>query len=515
MRRGADIPDARAVAVAVAAPAVRADELIWPALVAIAGIAAVLPLWASELLPFQDAPQHLAAIRVLADYRAPAFGFEKWFEIDLFRLQYLGFYLPAAALAKLFGPDAACRIALSLIGLSIPASVWMLLGAFGRDRRMAVFAPAVFHTLPLYMGFFNFVESVPAAIAIVAVTERHLREPTRRRAAAIAAGAVVLLWLHPSALAFALASAGGLAVTSRQRARNLAARLAPWLPAVTLLGIWAVQAILARDGAGAAAHTVPRWLPMRVRALDLVRFANVIGGRADEVFVFALAALCAAAGFARRDRGPGALRLGLLALCTLLAYFAAPFDMGYMSWISHRALPFVFILAIAAAAPAEGRAAGVLCAAAVLLQIAYGAKLASTYRAFDREADVAGLHQVLSAAEPGARLVAQIRDARSEVVQFSPYLQFGAYYELLRGGRSRFNFAETPWTPVRFRRGTAPPAMPQSWEWHPEWVDLAAEATREDYLLVRGPAAEPISGFTLRARAGPWSLYRSATAPGG
>src|SRR5581483_4268569 len=79
----------------------------------------------------------------------------------------------------------------------------MLLGALGRDRRLAVFAPAVFHTLPLYLGFFNYLESIPAAIAVVALSERQLHDPTSRRAVAIGAGAAFLLWLHPSALAFA------------------------------------------------------------------------------------------------------------------------------------------------------------------------------------------------------------------------------------------------------------------------------------------------------------------------
>ena len=57
------------------------------------------------------------------DYHTPSFGFDRWFQIDLARLQYLGFYLPAAALAKVFGPDAACRMVLSLMALALPGVV--------------------------------------------------------------------------------------------------------------------------------------------------------------------------------------------------------------------------------------------------------------------------------------------------------------------------------------------------------------------------------------------------------
>src|SRR2546421_5463270 len=76
----------------------------------------------------------------------------------------------------------------------------MLLGAFGRDRRLAVFAPAVFHTVPLYLGFFNFIESIPLALALLALTERELRGPAVRRAAVMGLGGAALLLLHPSAL---------------------------------------------------------------------------------------------------------------------------------------------------------------------------------------------------------------------------------------------------------------------------------------------------------------------------
>ena len=177
-----EVRPAEAIALPVPRPEAVPQDLVWPLLVALATAAAIAPFWASELLPYQDAPQHIAAVRVLADYHSPGFAFDRWFELDLGRLQYLGFYLPAAAIARATGPDAAVRIMLSLIAVATSAAFWMLLGAFGRDRRLAVFAPAVFHTTPLYLGFFNFIESIPLALALLALTERELRGPAVRRA---------------------------------------------------------------------------------------------------------------------------------------------------------------------------------------------------------------------------------------------------------------------------------------------------------------------------------------------
>jgi hypothetical protein len=499
------------LALAVDATATRPLDLAAPALVAAAAVAAVVPLWSSLLLPFQDAPQHIAAIRVLADYHTPGTGFASWFQIDLLNLQYLGFYLPAAALAKVFGADVACRIMLSLVALAFPASAWMLLGAFGRDRRLAVFAAPVFHTLPLYMGFFNYVESIPAAIAVLALTERQLRAPTRGRGSSIAVSAALLLWLHPSALAFVLGAAAVLALTSGLPLRRVRRALVALLPGLALFLAWGVHAALARDGVGHAAHTAPRWFPLKVSILDALRFGNVLGGHADELFFLALAALFAVLVLLPgRERAARPWRLPLVAGLALLGYFVAPFDMGYMSWIQHRALPFFALVAIASPVVSRRRAASAVYALAVLLQVAYAAKLSAKYRAFDEEAQVADLRQVLSAADPGKRLLGQIFDQDSHVVRYRPYMHFAAYYEVQRGGRASFNFAETPWTPVRFRPGTEPQVeVGRGWEWFPERLVPSRDAADEDYLLVGSvsPRPDPGPGFVLRARAGRWSLY--------
>lgn len=480
----------------------------WAALALVAAAAAAAPLWSSRYLPFQDAPQHVAAIRVIADYRIPGLGFEKWFTIDLQRLQYLGFYLPAAAFAKLFGAQAGCRLLLTLIAFAYPAAAWMLLAAFHRDRRLAVLSPAAFHSTPLYLGFFNFVASVPATVAVVALAERELRAPRTGRALVLAAGAAALLWLHPSALALAIGAAVLLAVTSGESPGRMARGLAPFVPSMGLLGAWVVQAIASRDGVGAAGRAPPHWLGPKQQVLELLRFGNVLAGHGDEIFVAAMAALCLAAALVHRERATErGWRLPLLAAATLAVYLVLPLDVGFMGYIHVRALPFLALVALASPRPGEGRAAGAILAAAVALQIGYACVLVRAYRAFDREAEAPELSRVLAAAEPGRSLLALIYERSSKTVQGSAFLHFGAYYEVERGGRARANFAETPWTPVRYRAETAPKELPRGWENAPQALDPRAVAADDDYLLVRGPAPDPGPPFALRMRAGRWSLY--------
>jgi hypothetical protein len=505
-----EVRPAEAIALPLPRPAAVAQELAWPLLVALATAAAIAPFWASELLPYQDAPQHIAAVRVLADFHSPGFAFDRWFELDLGRLQYLGFYLPAAAIAKVTGPDAAVRIMLSLIAAATSAAFWMFLGAFGRDRRLAVFAPAVFHTAPLYLGFFNFIESIPLALALLALTERELRRPALGRAALMVIGGAALLWLHPSALAFTLGASLVLAITSAEPRRRMARALAPYLPALLLLGAWALQALASRDGPGSPARTPPHWLGLKYQVLDLLRYGNVLAATWDECYVLALVALFGAL-IAVRPRPPigRAWRLPLLAALSLAAYMVAPFDIGYMGYIHTRALPFLVLLTIASPSIAAGRTTAAILVVAVALQIGYQAQVARAYRAFDREAQITELHQVLRAAEPGKRLIAILDWTQSGVVQFQAYLHFAAYYEVLRGGRARYNFAESPWTPVRFRKGTEPVSLPRSWELRPLQLDVQRAVSDEDYVLVRQPGSRP-TGFDLVAEAGRWSLYALA-----
>ena len=489
---------------------VRAGEgmrrLAWPALAALTALAASVPLWSSTFLPFQDAPQHVAAVRVLADYADPALSFQRWFELDLRQSQYLGFYLPAALLAKLVGPQAACRIALTLIALALPAACWLLLRSFGRDGRLAVFAPAAFHTVPLYMGFFNFVASVPAAIATVALVERELCAPCRARAVLLGVAAAALFWLHPSALAFALGSGAVLAVTAGRPLRRCARALLPLLPAAALLCGWVALAHAARPDAKGSR---PFWQPFGQQILDAGRFANVLVDHTDELFALAMVGVWFAAAVLRGQRAwpERWWRLPLVAALLFAAYLASPVGLGYAWYIHTRALPFLALLILSSTLLARRRLTAGLLAAAAALQIAYAARLVAAYRAFDVEADRSSFEQILRGTEPGRRLVALIFERRSRLFQFDPYMHFGMYYEVERGGRARYNFAEVPWTPIRFRAGALPVPAPPDWFFHPELFDARRHASDADYVLARGAPAAPGQPFVLVERAGPWSLF--------
>src|SRR3954471_18930328 len=87
-------------------------RLVWPALALLAGLASAAPLWCSRFLPFQDAPQHLAALTFLDGSSESAALSRPFFEVGFANAQYSGVYLLGLALSRLVGPDAAIRMLL-------------------------------------------------------------------------------------------------------------------------------------------------------------------------------------------------------------------------------------------------------------------------------------------------------------------------------------------------------------------------------------------------------------------
>jgi hypothetical protein len=440
-----------------------------------------------------------------------------WFRVEFAGAQYSGFYVPALYLARLVGPDAAIRILLTVSALLLPLAAWMLLRSFGRDPRLAVFAPLLFHTAPLYIGVYNFVAAVPIAVMAIALVERQIHAPSWWRGASIAALCVALLYLHPSGLVIAVGAAVVLAMTAEDR--RLKRALAPLVPALTLLALWIVRPPPATPAAAAALPTKVFWQAPIEQVRDLLRFANVIDGRWDEIYVAVLALIWIALVRAKgaRTLPRRAWRLPLLAGGLFAAYLFAPKDIGYIAFIHLRAVPFLALFAICSPAIARTRRTSALFAAIAAVHVAYGAKLATTYRAFDREVQPRELEQVLSSIEPGRRVISLMLDRKSKLVHFEPYMHFGMYYQVERGGRVRFNFGELPWMPVRFRE--PPQRLPLGWEFRPGLFEWRTAQQDADYVFVRTPdpygdAAEPpepttefADGWELRARHGRWEVF--------
>jgi len=297
--------------------------------------------------------------------------------------------------------------------------------------------------------------------------------------------------------------------------------VAPLGPAVACLAFFALRAPPAAPLAAILpAAPKPSWQSPLDQLRDLGRFANVLPGRVDELLAVALIVIWIALVWQPgRPRIERWWRLPLLACAIFAVYMAAPVSVGYIAYIHLRAVPFLVALVIDSALIARTRRSSVLFATVAVLQLAYMARVVSAYRAFDAEANPAQLEQVLRAAEPGRRLLALMLHRKSNAVHFEPYLHFGLYYEVERGGRARFKFGELPWMPLRFRRDVPAQRLPLHWEFFPGQFDWSQARADADYVLVRTPDPEGegadnpepgpefAAGWDLKARAGRWELF--------
>lgn len=513
-----------------------AAQLPWIGLAA----ACVFPLFYVRYAPIQDLPQHLAAVRVLHDFHDPALRFARYFELDLWRTQYLAYYVAADLLAYLTGVELACKllIAGSLVGT--PYALRSLLEALGKDGRLALLAFPLAYNAHLVLGFLNFLAAIPLALYGLALAVRQRRASSRTRALALAAIAFVCFYTH--VVPFALLALGvGLVGLSRSPPQ-MARAYAPLAPVAIALLIWlraspAGQATAAA-ARGAESGPLAQYQPARDALREMPRWLTDVLHDGSGLRVLhawgALIALACALGLAEWLRArvraaragsavqPAAeapdalargmaLRLSLLApLCAAL-YFVLP--TGY-DWIWPIAPRFPLLAALFAivALPRFTRLRNVVAALAIALAAASFHFSGRAFAAFDRE-EVGDFDQALAQIPAGQRVVGLIFQRGSRQVAFSPFIHYVAYYQARKGGAVMFSFADFPQSPFRFREDARPPRVPPRWEWMPERVRPARDLAFFDYALVRGgpgAIARRNSGFVNIHRGGRWSVFRRA-----
>ena len=496
--------------------------------------AAVVPFWASGLLPFMDLPQHLATVRVLHSYNDPTFGVSHYFGIELGRTQYLAWYFLVDWLTYLMPLESAARLVFSLYAVGLPLSVASLVRAHGRDPRVALLSvPFVFNPF-LFMGFANYVTALPLMFWGLSLLQQTLDQTSWRKVGLLAFVVTLLFYDHAQAFVLYCALAG---VTVLLGARGLHPRhwwrqslhLAP----ATLAMLWWVQRSLILASAeewhkGMGGRNVApadvRWKPLLERFTSFPEFLlDVYPDEADERVLLGFIVLLGLAWLlgqpilalpGQRWRDTLRRRVPEALLVTgFLVYIASPISYKWIWPISDRLVPAVALLAI----PAFARGSmpwrtWTLVLPATVLAIATSHLHATRARAFTDEAGP--IREVVAQAERGKRLMALIYQPGSAVMKWPAFLHFGQYYVIDRGGMANFSFANFPQSPVLFPEQDGPPKVPPRFEWTPEVFTMKDQGYWYDYFLVRDASGNrrPFGADQARVelvdKRGPWALYK-------
>jgi hypothetical protein len=475
-------------------------KAVWNWLFAALVLASALPLWLVSYPPLQDLPQHLAAIRVIHSLHDPQFGLEQYFTLDLFRTQYLTYYLIGHLLAYPFGLVLANQLFLTATLWAGPYAMRRLLGALGRDQRLAFFVLPLTYNAHLILGFFNFLAAIALTLYGLALAIELRRNPKTGRVWGLALLALLTFYTH--VVPFGFLALGMVVIALGRDLRALLRGLVPLIPSLLGAALW-----LFKSPAGEATRTAaalsaggqtlqlqfqpwqPAWQWVPTWLTDV--WQEPIGKQLLEawalLFIVAIALGIGRSSAVDRQQIGLRWRLALLAPLAVLGYWVLPDSYDWIWPIAPRfpLLAAIFMIPVLPSPRWKGSSVIFLAVAVVAALQFYQAGRA--FMAFERE-EVGDLDQAIAAIPPAQRVAGLIWQRGSRFVKFSPFIHAVAYYQAQKGGAVMFTFADFAHSPFRFREDRRPPRVYPRWEWTPERVDPARDLSWYDYILMRGTA---------------------------
>ncbi len=472
------------------------------------------PAWIVKHPPLQDLPFHLATIRIIRSFHDPAYGFDHEFALTLGRTQYVVYYLLAALFSTVMGLAAANVLLVATYLGGTVLALRELLRALGKDERLCLLVvPPLVNILFVY-GLLQFLFGIPVMLWALAVAIRHFERPTRGSAALLAVLALVVFYSH--VFPFGIFAIGFAAMFPWESPRRWLRAAAPAVPALAVVTWWLASTTAGRLVFGAATDNSadPHKAP-DAAILDLPNwFTNVFRDSTDEYTLIALAVLVVATlGLSQGERDSGkpvARRYVILPVLCIVLYFVLPEGHGYI-WLIAQRFPLLFAITAIPLLRMPSGLRGVAVTGAALMLAAYST--VNTCRHFIRfeQEEVGEIDAAIGAMEPKKHVCALIYDRGSSVMSNQPFLHFGSYYQVEKGGVVEFTYAGYAHWPVDFLPGHYPPPGKSArlrWEWTPEQVPITEVFPYYDYVLTRGQGFRPPAGtYRVKWRGGRWTVW--------
>lgn len=158
-------------------------------------VVAAWPLALTEVPPFQDLPNHLAAVTVIENPdRYPEFVFNGFVKTNAALFAWL------YAVGKIVGAKAAARLFALLVvaanALVLPRTVLELTGSRGRMIVASLLVWPMVHNWFVSMGMLDFALSVPLSLGLLLLLQRHRTRPSLANAVGATLLGVVTWYAH-------------------------------------------------------------------------------------------------------------------------------------------------------------------------------------------------------------------------------------------------------------------------------------------------------------------------------
>ena len=408
------------------------ERWLWPCCLLV-GVVSALPYALFSYLPLTDLPLHQLSF---ATWVSPE-RYAAFYERQSYWLPYWTSLFVARPFVGLLGVEAAGRLPVFLYVASLPLTSAMLARAAGRSGYWGLLLVAFALEFNLAWGFVAYCLAgvlLQIVLACALYSERARRPWIPVGAQALAA--TVLGFTHPQMAVLALGGCVFLAIAGKREIRpRRAVSVLAGLPALvpSLVYFWdPAHASMFRGGSGvtfASAGELLRRLP---------EFSiDVFDGHVEEALLACAIGLLLLSWRGARRPSFTAMRVPLLGIAFLVAYFVAPFDWNGQA-LAQR-MPFATLLCLPAFAAPDRFPSLPIRATIVAIAVVGAGNATMVLRVFNRET-AADLEPLLDSAPAGAKTVYLAYDTAWPGIRSQPYLHTGAYVALRQGGVYAFHF---------------------------------------------------------------------------
>ncbi len=467
----------------------------------------LLAIWYPRFPAMQDYPQHLFMAYVLSDPNSSLLNWAEYYMSEYLFGPYSLFFLIVGPLAKVIPIESAGKvfISLTLCLVAALAFAWN----FSRDKEFPAWSLLMlfplFFTQVYYMGFTNFLISIPILFLLLLLHERAVTAPVNAR---IAIGYLIfsgLLFLsHPYSVLVYIVLSCAISGWCRKNKEYFYVSLIGPSVMLIIFALWYVSTFndLSVSQQGDVFFS---WLsPSRLLEYLLLPFVGMrlTGGVNYVVLILwlSVAGLFLKAGYASKVaviyRSPASVML----LSTLLGYFFLPFFLGDYSYFNLRMSLICYFLMALLLANVKFRQR----ARAALVSLLSMIMLLVINTQITLSAETEKLLPLLKVMKKNAAVAAIYSHASSEVIDKVYFDQFHAhdhfYYHVLVGGGVAASLFPSNFNPVNLKQNISMP-------------DVSKNPARYRYILVRGKNAGNISlrkTHQLVVNSPPWTLFERA-----
>jgi hypothetical protein len=358
------------------------------------------PLALTEVPPYQDLPNHLAAVTVIENpARYPEFVFNGFFKTNAALFAWL------VVVGKVVGTKLAARlfalVVLAANAVVLPRFVLAITGSRKKMLVASLFMWPMVHNWFVSMGMLDFALSVPLSLGLLLALDRQRRAPTLTNALVVTGLGAATWYAHvfPLLVVHMLVSIEAMrAPTWKERAVSFRSMALPLLPVTALVGISLVDHL--RDNVGpisALVHEhniIPPWeLAYNMWAEWFWGFTKL------SITSVVPCLLLAFFGFVGRKQSPRFFSTAAT-IALIVLFCLAPYRITNWYHVNSRLVPYIWVaLLLRLPDHLPRRLMAVLGVSAVLYSAGMGADFLRLDR--DRQQFTAGI----SAVPEGARLL--------------------------------------------------------------------------------------------------------------